>query len=132
MKHARRVLAGLTIGLAVLATPLLVTGASASSLVGTVTFVGTLAANPTIANVRVRISGGECDGQKVDVQWVHINSGELNTSTYESYSTNMKNAYSTLLAALLTGKSIQIDGIPSCSTTEPIPMELPNGNVGLF
>ena len=55
MKDARRMLAGLTIGLAVLALPFLVAGASASSLNGTVTFVGTLTANPTIANVRVRI-----------------------------------------------------------------------------
>jgi hypothetical protein len=132
MKNARRMLAGLTIGLAVLAPPLLVAGASASSLTGTVTFVGTLTADATIANVRVRISGGECDGQKVNEQWVHINSGVLYGSTHESYSTNMRNAYSTLLAAFLTGKSIQIDGLPSCSTTEPIPLELPNSNVGLF
>src|SRR5690349_11082214 len=132
MTDAQRMLAGLTIGLAMLAPPLLVAGASASSLVGPVTFVGTLTSDATIANVRVRISSGECDGQKVNEQWVHIKSGSLNGSTQETYSTNMRNAYSTLLAAFLTGKSIQIDGLPSCGTTEAIPLELPNGNVGLF
>ena len=43
---------------------------------------------------------------------------------YAHNSANMRNAYSTLMAALLADKSVQIDGLPNCSTTRTISMDL--------
>jgi hypothetical protein len=44
---------------------------------------------------------------------------------------NMKNAYSTLLGALLSSKDVLIYGLPNCSTRDVIPLDLWNGTVGL-
>jgi hypothetical protein len=51
---------------------------------------------------------------------------------YAHNSVNMKNAYSTLMSALLSGINVQIDGLPDCNTTDVIFMDLWNGQVGIF
>jgi hypothetical protein len=45
---------------------------------------------------------------------------------------NMKNAYSTLMAALLSGKNVQIDALPDCSVQDVIELDLWRGTVGMF
>jgi hypothetical protein len=136
----RRVRLGLTIGLAVLAPPGMVAGASAASVYGTLTFFGELpphiettdtgAVLGEFAEVRMRING-RCESQQVNDFWVNIRSGNLNGGALlELNSLNMKNAHSTLLAALLSGKNVQIDGFPSCS--QGAVMELPQGGVAIY
>jgi hypothetical protein len=44
----------------------------------------------------------------------------------------MKNAYSTLMTAFLADKTVQIDGLPDCSTASAIFMDLWTGQVGMF
>jgi hypothetical protein len=88
------------------------------------------------ARARVRIHG-DCDnGSDSDSIWIIISSGNLTSSAplTETYSVNMKNAYSTLLTALLSGKPVEIDGIDSCdpNTRHELTLTLPNGDVSLF
>jgi hypothetical protein len=64
-------------------------------------------------------------------RWIVIRSGRMD-GIYAHNSVNMKNAYSTLMIALLSDKDVQIDGLPHCSTTEAIFMDLWNSNVGLY
>jgi hypothetical protein len=111
--------------------------------VGTVTFVGTLEP-PSVGSAgsqvraRVRIAKGECDQSAIPENsplYIIINSGVLDgTSLVERNSLNMKNAYSTLLTALLSGKSVQIDGVVSCSPNAAgeVTLALPNGNVSII
>jgi hypothetical protein len=46
----------------------------------------------------------------------------------------MKNAYSTLLTALISGRPVEISGMLSCSpnTNGELTLDLPNGYVVLF
>lgn len=151
MKGVRSILFSLTVGSAVLAPPWTyldsghIAAAYAYSTVrGTVTLVGVYAPGSNVvggvqvnyARARVRING-DCDnGSDSDSIWIIISSGNLTSSGYltEVYSVNMKNAYSTLLTALISGRPVEIDGIDSCSpnTRHELTLDLPNGDVSLF
>jgi hypothetical protein len=145
MKGARSILYSLTVGFAVLAPPWTYLGsrhfgeADAATVVGTVTFVGTLKSGTSVNSLaRVRITTGECDGSPIPEKsplYIIIDSGNLNSSlSGESNRLYMKNAYSTLLTALLSGKSVQIDGLVDCSpnTRGEVSLDLPNGNVSII
>jgi hypothetical protein len=84
----------------------------------------------------VRILGGCDSGSTSDTIWIIISSGNVISSgnLTELNSLNMKNAYSTLLTALLSGKTVEISGIASCSPTadNALQLDLANGYVVLF
>jgi hypothetical protein len=107
---------------------------------GTLAFVGTdvpLGGSAgSQARARVRIDKGTCDStNNADGLYIIINSGVLDaTSVAERNSLNMKNAYSTLLTALLSGKTVQIYGFTTCSANAAgeMTLALPNGNVNIL
>jgi hypothetical protein len=108
---------------------------SAATTVGKVTFVGTLgeeSSGTSSAHMRVRVHGTcaaqpPSDKDAPGDRWIEIQSART-----DGNGVNMRNAYSTLLSALLSGKNVQIDGLPDCSTTEGIVMNLSTGNVAIF
>ncbi len=109
--------------------------AQAATTWGTVTFVGTIGeavVNGTYApQMRIRVHG-TCDGDATPKdRWIHINGGRAD-GIYAHNGVNMKNAYGTLLAAMLSGKSVQIDGISTCNTASTATLSLWAGNVGMY
>jgi hypothetical protein len=143
MKSARNVLFSLTVGFAVLAPPwtyldsrhIGAAYAQPVGVTGTLDFVGTLDPQAGSARARVRVDQGDCDTGQVNNLYIIISSGNLNnTSGSEANSVNMKNAYSTLLTALLSGKRVQIFGPQSCSPNAAgeIFLDLPTGNVNVI
>ena len=111
--------------------------ASAASLVGKVTFVGTIdednSGGAYSARLRVRLNStcmGDIDTSPKD-RWVIIRSGRMD-GVFAHNGVNMRNAYSTLLSALLSGNSVQIDGLPNCNTTSTISLDLWVGTVGVI
>jgi hypothetical protein len=113
-------------------------GVSAATIHGKVTFIGTMPEDSSDGNynarVRVRVNGTcELDSPSTDPArdyWVEIKSGRMD-GIYAHNSVNMKNAYSTLVSSLLSGKSVQIDGLPNCNPDSTV-LELWRGQVGLF
>jgi hypothetical protein len=110
------------------------------TVTGTLDRVGTFAplggSGPGGSQVRVqvRIDKGTCDSHDVNSLYVIISSGSLaDTSVAERNSLNMKNAYSTLLTALLSGKTVEIVGPATCTpTSDGITMALGNGTVSII
>jgi len=78
----------------------------------------------------VRIHGNCDNGSDSDSIWIIISSGNLT----ELNSVNMRNTYSTLLTALISGRPVEIEGIQSCSpnTRNELFLDLPTGDVSLF
>ena len=130
MKAVRHLLTAMVLALAVLGAGV----ASAASTVGKVTFVGTIGEEYSEgyhARLRVRVHGTcDTDATAAD-RWIIIRSGRME-DIYAHNSANMRNAYSTLMAALLADKGVQIDGLANCSTTDVISMDLWMDNVGQF
>jgi hypothetical protein len=124
----------LSMGAAMILAVLVADVASAATTWGKVTFVGTISEEYSEgyhARLRVRVHGTcDTDATAAD-RWVHIRSGRVE-DIYVHNSANMRNAYSTLMAALLADKSVQIDGLPHCNPAEVISMDLWTGTVGLF
>ena len=112
------------------------------TVTGTLVSVGTLeplsGSAGSQVRARVHIDKGECNNSAIPENsplYIIINSGVLDaTSLAERNSLNMKNASSTLLIALLSGKTVQIYGPPSCSPNAfgEIVLALPNGNVSIL
>jgi hypothetical protein len=122
------------LGVATVASVLSAGVASASSVVGKVKFLGTMSEDSSggaySARLHVRVSG-TCDSDtSIKDRWVEIRSGPMD-GIFAHNSVNMRNAYSTLLSALLSGNSVVIDELPNCSTTSAIPLALWVGRVGL-
>jgi hypothetical protein len=119
-----------------LVTPGLSQKGLASEILGKVTFVGTFPEDSSDgtyhARLRVRING-TCDSDtSVKDRWLIIRSGRMD-GIYAHNAANMKNAYSTLTSALLSGKSVQIDyNATNCSTTSAINLDLWSSFVGMF
>src|SRR5262245_23271366 len=121
MKDVWRLLLGLSMVLIVISVGV----ASAASVLGIPDFVGVF--EPTVpsqgvnANVRVRFPNGTCDNFALtQAFYVIIQSGPLdNIRSAEFHSLKMKNTYSTLLAALLSGKRIEIQGLSGCPPPPP-------------
>jgi hypothetical protein len=109
--------------------------ASASGVMGQVKAVGTISEENVNggyhARLRVHVVG-TCDGSTADI-WIVIRSGRTD-GVYSHNGVNMKNAYSTLVSAFLSGKNVLIDGFPSCATNSRREtfMDLWNGGVLLY
>src|SRR6476659_1277882 len=93
----------------------------ASTVQGKVTFVGTLneltGTGWFAPQFRIRVTASSCDGGSVRDRWIVVNGGRSD-GVYTHNDTNTRNAYSTLVAAFLSGKNIQIDsGNIACSST---------------
>jgi hypothetical protein len=141
MKDVWRLLLGLSLVLIVVSAGV----ASAASVLGIPNFVGvfepTVPSNAVNAYVRVRFPGGSTcdDGTYRDDFYIIIQSGPLdNIRSAEFHSLKMKNTYSTLLAALLSSKRVEIQGLPGCPPPPPPPeihvltLELLNANVSIL
>jgi hypothetical protein len=130
MKNVRRLLLGMAMALAVLNAGV----ASAATTWGTVTFVGTISEESHdggfSARLHVRVNGACDTDSAVADRWIIIRSGRME-GIYAHNGVNMKNAYSTLMAAFLANKTVEIGGLPDCSTTSPILMDLWTGKVGM-
>lgn len=97
---------------------------------GTVTFVGTLSqlgsGTTAQARFRVRLTDSTCNGVTLSSRWIHVESG-----TGAHNLENFRNAYGTLTAAQLSGKKIQMGGLPNCdATTQTI--SLPSSDIGMY
>lgn len=130
MKNVRHLLLGLVMALTMLSEGV---ASAASGISGKVVFVGTETEDYDgvyHARLRVRVYG-TCDTDLVPQdRWIVIRSGRMD-GIFAHNGVNMKNAYSTLLAAILTGKDVLIWGLPNCSTSDAIFMDLWSGTVGL-
>jgi hypothetical protein len=141
-----RLALGVTMSLAALA--LVRTEASAqvppprggtSTAMGTLTSVGTFPWNsssvPFFAQVRVRMDG-KCDGTDEHDLYIIIRSGSLQRGTdwAEANGLSMKNAYSTLLTALLSANTVEIHGLQSCNRNArgEVFLDLPNADVSIL
>ena len=98
----------------------------AAGLVGDVTFVGTqpehISGDNYNARFRVRLTNSTCNGADKKERWLHIISGAMN-GKFQHNLANTRNAYSTLMSALITKKKVQIDGAVTCKDSQ---------NVGLW
>jgi hypothetical protein len=137
MKNVRYLLIGLAMVVAVLGAGV----ASASSLLGIPNLVGVIQPDVSgvpIARARVRFPSGTCDGSAFTQDlYIIIGSGFLNSLFPDDIKTrilNMKNAYSTLLSALLSGKRLEIQGLPSCVPNQfgEIFLNLPDANISVL
>ena len=131
MKNVQRLLLGMAMALAVLDAGV----ASASGLLGIPNAVGGYSPDLSSqsAHIRVRING-TCDTNPVQNLYIILRSGPLNDSSAELNSLYMKNAHSTLLTALLSGKTVEIQGLPDCipNARGEIFVDVSNANVGVL
>lgn len=113
--------------------------ALAASVSGKVNFVGTVkeytASNEGLhAQLRIRVSDSTCKsgsnqtGQPTE-RWITIKSGRMD-GQFAHNSANFRNAFSLLMAAFLSGKSVQIDGVPNCNAGNTI--SLWSSQVGMY
>jgi hypothetical protein len=97
---------------------------------GTVTFVGTLSqigsGSTAQARFRVRLTGSTCNGVTLSTRWIHVESG-----TGAHNLENFRNAYGTLTAAQLSGKRIQMGGLPNCDSSLQT-ISLPSSDIGMY
>jgi hypothetical protein len=126
-------------GLTVATAALVGTGvntAQAATTWGQVTFVGTVgqagdSSSGYHARLRVRVRG-TCDTDSVSKdRWLIISSGRTD-GVYSHNAVNMKNAYATLTAAMLSGKWVQIDGLSTCSNASSVNMNLWTSQIGIY
>ena len=111
--------------------------AGAATATGQVTFVGTMSevnANGGLQmRFRFRLTNSTCTGTTgtAPTRWVIVHSGVM----AEPLSHNMANtraAYNTLMTAFLTGKAVQVDGVPSCNATQDQQINLWQSAIGIF
>ncbi len=111
--------------------------ALAARINGKVTYVGTQAEYNTAAGgyqavFRMRISESTCEADKAPKdRWVLVRSGRMD-GIYAHNAANFENAYSTVMTSMLTGKVIEIDGVPNCTATAVQTLDLPHAGIGLF
>jgi hypothetical protein len=108
----------------------------AATVAGKVTFLGTVtesAVNGVYApQFRIRVSGSSCDGGNVQDRWIVVNGGRSD-GVYSHNDTNTRNAYSTLVAAFLSGKTTQIDsGNIVCNSTATQFINLYSSQIGVY
>ena len=66
-------------------------------------------------------------------RWFHVTSGRMD-GAFEHNAPNLRNAYSTLLTALLARSvtGVQIDGVPSCDWTQGQTFPLERAQIGIY
>lgn len=113
------------------------TDAMAARINGKVTYVGTMGEYHTSsegyqATFRFRVSESTCgtDTAPKD-RWIHVRSGRMD-GVYAHNSANLKNAFTTVMTAMLSGKIIEVDGAPDCNATQVQTINLWNSQIGLF
>jgi hypothetical protein len=109
------------LALAVFASTLgIATVGKAANVVGRVTYIGTLSevaiAGGFSPQFRVRVSDSSCDGGAPGERWIHVVGGRAD-GVLAHNAVNIRNAYSTIMTAMLAGRQIEIQGIPNCSTS---------------
>lgn len=129
--------AWLLIGALVLGSFAVAPDASAATVSGKITFVGTMgevAANGGLQmRFRFRVTNSTCTGVSgtAPTRWIIVHSGIM----AEPLSHNMANArstYNTLVAAFLSGKSVQVDGVSSCNAAQDQQINLWTSFIGMF
>jgi hypothetical protein len=108
----------------------------ASSVYGKVTFVGTIgeyvSSGTYSPQFRVHLPAASCDGSAAQDRWLVVVGGRSD-GIYSHNNTNTRNAYSTLVAAFLGGKNIQIDSSNiSCSSTAAQTIYLWTSQIGIY
>jgi hypothetical protein len=112
----------------------------AASVVGRVTFLGTIDVQSDGTSrwnrFRIRISESTCDQAMPKERWIVVRSDRLDPDRPDrdrpSRAADYRNAYSTLLAAFLSGNSVQIDA-PSLDCRADIQvLEITSMNIGIF
>jgi hypothetical protein len=113
------------------------TSSLASSVFGKVTFVGTIGEDATATNgyhaqFRFRVSNSTCDSDNVGKdRWIHVRSGRMD-GIFAHNSANFRNAYNTVMTAFLSGKNIQVDGVPSCDSSKTQTINLWSSSIGIY
>jgi hypothetical protein len=122
-----------SIGGTILTTQLNV--AHAASTWGTVTFLGTTSEEAVSGGLgttfRVRIRGTCGTDAVAKDRWVGFHTYRTDgTNNHNDVTT--RNAYNTLLAAFLSGRSVQIDGLDQCDPAKPINVNIPWSGIGIY
>lgn len=130
----RSVAKGMIMLLLVLGTNLFsARSAAGAAMTGKVTFVGTLKEYHTDsggyqARFRIRLSDSTCTNQKNPKdRWIEVRSGRMD-GAYAHNMANVRNAFSVVLAAFLSGKTVQVD-LPTCET---VTIDLWSSTIGIF
>ena len=109
--------------------------AHAASSWGTVTFVGTTGEEAvdggTGTTFRIRIHGTCGTDSVVKDRWIGFHTRRTD-GTYNHNDVATQNAYSTLLAAFLSGRAVQIDGLDQCDPAKAINVHIPWSGVGIY
>lgn len=111
--------------------------ANAETVIGKVTFVGTIgeytAENEGYqAQFRFRVGESTCGNDKQPRErWIVARSGRMEGAFAHNFA-NTRNAYSTVMAAFLASKGIQIDGVPSCDASKTQTIPLWKSNIGMW
>jgi hypothetical protein len=125
------------IGALFLGTLALAPQANAATASGKVTFVGTMSevnANGALQmRFRFRLTNSTCTGATgtAPTRWIIVHSGLMAEPLAHNLA-NARSAYGTLMAAFLSGKSVQVDGIPSCNASQDQTINLWQSAIGIF
>lgn len=111
--------------------------ASAATASGKVTFVGTMSevtANGFLQmRFRFRLTNSVCGTSTTPAptRWIIVHSGYVGEPTTHNMA-NTRAAYNTLLAAFLSGKSVQVDGVASCNAAVDQQINLWTSMIGIY
>ena len=109
--------------------------ADAVTVAGPVTFVGTqyeVVHNGNYsARFWFRVIDSTCTGDNQPKErMISVVSGRMDDK-FRHNMANFRNAYSTILSALITKMHVQIDGVPSCSNQQTQTIELWKARIGM-
>lgn len=109
----------------------------AERISGEVSYIGTQSEYHTAdsgyqAVFRFRVSNSTCGNDNTPRdRWLHVRSGRMD-GAFAHNAANLKNAYSTVMTSLLTGKIIEIDGVPGCDAAQVQTINLWQAAIGLY
>jgi hypothetical protein len=113
-----------------------INSADAATVLGRITFVGTehelVQDGNHSATFRIRMSDSTCtgDNQKKE-RWIKVLSGRMD-GKYQHNMANFMNAYNTAMSAFGSGKDVQVDQVPSCTTEGTQTIELWRATIGIY
>ena len=110
--------------------------ATVRTVMGRITFVGTIGEKYSDgvhqATFRIRLSESTCAGDdEKKERWIHVDSGRMSGELTHNLA-NFRNAYSTVLTALVAKKYVQIDGVPSCNADSLQTIDLWSSQIGVI